>query len=317
VQFGDIYTQFVTDVATDGEGNIIIVGLAGGETFAFGPGVDAPKVTDADIFVTKLDPAGQAIWAKRVGRAGSIVWNDPTATVAVSRADGSIIVGGSHGGTLDFPPQQLSAAGTEDGFVVKLDAQGNGLWHMTFGDKDRRQRVTSVAYGSTGEVLLTGWFSGSVTLGGEVLTSYQDSEDLLVAKLNADGKHAWSRGYGHLGVQMGNSVHFDARGNAVVIGSFTGDIDLFGNDTLINTAVDTYADVFAAKFNTNGNPGWGRSYGDVYMQIAHGAVLWKDSDGQDRAIIVGANTGTIDVGQGMQSVASTGYEDAFFLSITH
>lgn len=326
LSFGDLGTaeEFVTDVATDGDGNIVIVGVAKGNQFSFGAAdVAPPKVSDADIFVAKFDPGGKPLWAKRVGLAGSPIWQDPAVTVAVSRVDGSIIVAGSHAGTLDFPPQQLAKTGDADGFVVKLDPQGGGLWQRTFGTTGRSQRVTNVAYGSNGEVLLTGWFSGSVSLDGEVLESYEDTEDLLVAKLDANGKRVWSRGYGHAGKQAGNFVAFDARGQVVVVGSFAGVLELFGNDALVNGGIENppsvtpINDVFAAKFSANGTPFWARAYGDNMAQSATGAVLWKDADGGDRAIIVGTNNGTLNLGEGIPSVVSQGAEDAFIMSITH
>jgi hypothetical protein len=325
--FGELLSQFVTDVATDGEGNIIVVGLAEGVAYKFGKDaadmdVTPPASTAADIFVAKFDSAGKVVWAKRVGLAGSPLWYDPTVSVAVSRTDGSIIVGGSHGDTLDFAPQQVALVGVQDGFVVKLDAQGEGLWQMQFGDKDRAQRVTNVAYTPSGEVFLTGWFSGAVSLGGEILESHKLSADLLVAKLDANGQHVWSRGYGHLGTQMGSSVTVDEKGRAIVLGSFTGDLEFFGKDTLINTALDTTSDIFAVKFSANGTPFWGRSYGDLDPmkpdnQTVGGAVLWKESGGEDRVIIVGMNRGTIDLGEAVTPLASQGAEDAFMMSITH
>ncbi len=316
--FGNNMENFITDVATDGDGNIIVVGFARGDAFDFGPGVSAANVSSEDIFVAKLDSAGTALWAKRVGRAGSPDWFDPTATVAVSRADGSVIVGGTHSDTLVFPPLQLPLLGIDDGFVVKLDAQGNGLWQKTFGTKDRWQRVADVAYAPSGEVLLTGSFSGEVSLGGSNLEGYINTFDLLVAKLDANGEHVWSRGYGHDGKQLGNHVSLDARGNVVVIGTFDGVIELFDKDAIISANVaSSSTDVFAAKFSPNGTPLWGRAYGDRETQNTGGAVLWTDSDGEDRAIVVGMNRGTMSAGAAASSAISTGLEDAFVMSIAH
>lgn len=320
--FGGSTAQFITDVATDGAGNIIVVGMTSGDSFAFGDGVVAPKMTDADVFVAKFAPDHKALWAKRAGAAGSQTWPDPTATVAVSRSDGSILVGGSNAGILDFTPEKVGLTGEEGGFVVKLDAEGKGLWHLEFGDNGHKQRVTSVAFGPSNEVLLTGWFTGSVSLGGDTLTSYKDSEDLLVAKLDPNGKHVWSRGYGHLGKQTGTTVMVDEKGQAVVVGSFAGDLEFFGNDTLINTNNDTTSDIFAVKFGTNGHPFWARSYGDANLavlglQTIGGAVLWKDTEGKNRAILVGMNNGSIDLGADVPPIASQGLEDVYMMSITY
>lgn len=318
--FGDHTAQFVTGVGADDKGNIVVVGLASGNATTFGPGVVAPKNTDADIFIAKFDPDGTAVWAQRVGLAGSSAWQDPTATVAVSRVDGSILVGGMTGGTVDVPPLQLAAGGVRDGFIVKLDPQGKGVWQQSFGAKGREQRVSRVAFGPMGEALLTGSFAGEVMFASETLKSFENTDDLLVAKLEADGALAWAHGYGNVGKQVGTFCAFDEKGQAVVVGSFAGVLELFGNSALVNPDINLSTDVFAAKFGADGTPFWGRAFGDKFYQVAGGAVLWKDksdSEHEDRVILAGMNNGTMDLGVDVLPIASAGLEDAFLLSLTH
>jgi hypothetical protein len=309
--FGDPSQQFVTGVATDGEGNVIVVGYAEGGAFPIGDITPAP-VTGGDIFIVKLDPAGTPLWAQRIGASTSSDPMEPVATVAVSRADGSIIIAGSHASALAFPELQLPFLGTQDGFVAKLDPFGKGLWGKAFGQTGAYQRVYGVSIGPVGEVLVTGGFQGEVSLGGETLDGRPDDLNLLVAEIDANGNHVWSGGYGTSGDQVGREIMFDSKGNVLVIGAFEGVLEFFGEGALINADVDARWDVLGVKFDGEGAPIWAKAYGDAENQYGLAAVL----DADDDAIIAGTNMGTFDLGEGIPAVVTNGVEDAFVLSIS-
>lgn len=310
--FGDPSSQFATDVATDGEGNVIVVGYAEGGEFEFDAGLSVKAASGNDIFVTKLDPAGKTLWAQRVGRAASGEPNDPTACVAASRADGSILVGGSFSDALSFPDLSLPILGAQDGFVAKLDTYGKGLWGKTFGAIDRWQRVESVAFGPSASVLVTGSFSGQVDLGGDTLEGNDQDYDLLVARLDASGAHVWSHGYGSSGDQRGRQIALDAKGSVVVIGDFEGVLELYGKAAVINADVDGRWDILAARFNVDdGAPLWGRNYGNRDNQHVSAAAL----DQNDNTLIVGTNEGALSLGGTIGDVMTNGGEDAFVMSI--
>jgi hypothetical protein len=310
--FGEGSSQFATDVATDGEGNVIVVGFADGGEFEFDTDLLVKPAAGNDIFAAKLDPTGKTLWAERIGRAASSDPNDPTACVAVSRADGSILIGGAFSGTLAFPDLSLPVLGKEDGFVAKLDTYGKGIWGKTFGDLERTQRVESVAFGPSASALVTGSFSGKVDLGGDVLEGNDEDYDLLVAKLDAGGNHLWSHGYGSGGDQRGRQIALDAKGSVVVVGAFEGVLELYGKAAIINADVDGRWDILAAHFSVDdGATIWGRSYGDRENQRASAAVV----DQNGNTLIVGTNEGALRLGGMIGDVMTSGAEDAFVMSI--
>lgn len=341
--FGEVHYQQIADVAVDAEGNIIVVGVTEGAPYKFGTTIDTVDITpppgvmgalDDDIFVAKFDADGNIIWAKRLGFAvnnipaeGTGSWLDPSVTVAVSPKSGAIVVGGTFQKTIMLGPDQVTAKGKEDGFVVQYDAGGTRDWKLTFGDDNRSQRVTSVAYGRageefTGEVFVTGWFQGTIAFEGEgnTLNSYNTSKSLLVMKIGADGKPVWARGYGAQGDQVGSSILVDQKNQPIVLGSFTGVLDFFGSGTLVNANASTTTDLFSAKFSASGKPFWAHAYGDLVgkvpdNQYVGGAVLCKDGT-LDRAIVAGMNRGTLDLGS-IEPLQSLGAEDAYIMSITY
>lgn len=331
--FGGSNQDYITEVATDADGNIVVVGLASGGDFSFG-GPLVPSVTSKDIFVAKFDGTGKVMWAQRVGEAGATDitgmsnWREPTATVEVSRVDGSIYVGGTYRGSLNFPPNlAVPAVAGEDGFIVKLDKDGKGLWRQMFGSPNCKQRVRSVAIGAGGEVALTGSFQGTVTIGsdGAALTSFKGSEDLLVAMLDDKGKPLWTNQYGSLGDQRGTKVLLDEKGRLFVGGSFTGSIDFFNGGTLTNTIKEmpyTPTDIFVAKFKADGTPHWAHAWGDadpkvsVGIQTIEGGVFWKNEKDEPFVVFGGINSGLIDFGGAVQFLKTSGLEDAYMMSIT-
>lgn len=337
--FGETYFEYVTDVATDGDGNIIVVGVTEGDAYKFGTtmeGIDvmpAPVTMnplDDNIFVAKFDPNGKVIWAKRLGlaaenniAAGAANWLDPAVTVTVSPKDGSIIVGGAFEQTITLGSDQITAKGHQDAFIAKFGADGKNDWHMEFGDDGVSQRVRSIALTSTDEIVVTGWFQGTIPFAGEgnSLKSYKNTKDLLVLKLAADKTLLWARGYPSPGDQMGTTVLVDQKDQPIVLGSFTGVLDLFNGQTLVNTNFGPITDLFSAKFSANGTPFWAHAYGDLMgktpdNQNVGGAVLGKNGT-EDLAIVAGMNRGTLDLGGNIDPLQSLGAEDAYLMAITY
>lgn len=330
--FGVAGEDYITDVAVDGNGNIVVVGYATSTMVDFGDGKQVSTITGKDLFVAKYDGSGNVLWAHRVGEGaatdmlGKNNWREPTATVEVSRIDGSIIIGGTYRGSLSFPPKGISEFAAEDGFIAKLDAAGNGVWGFGFGSANCKQRVRSVAIGPKGEVALTGAFQGSVSIGGKSFSSFKGSRDLFVAMLEADGTPRWVHNYGALGDQLGSKVLVDATGRVFVGGSFTGTIDFFDSGTLTNTTKEqpfTPTDIFVAKFKDDGAPLWAHAWGDadpnvlVGIQTIEGGAFWTNDKDEDFVVFGGINSGTMDFDGMVQSIKAVGFEDAYMMSITY
>ena len=97
---------------------------------------------------------------------------------------------------------------------------------------------------STGNVLVTGSFHGTVDFGGGLLPS-GGGADVFIAKLDAGGGHLWSRRAGNAQDQNGTSIAADPSGNAFVAGDVFGTVD-FGGGPLTSAGG---ADVFLAKLS--------------------------------------------------------------------
>lgn len=127
-------------------------------------------------------------------------------------------------------------------------------WSQHFGDADE-QSANSVAVDGSGNVFVTGYFSGTADFGGGPLTSA--GGDIFVAAFGASGSHLWSRRFGDADFQEGQEVATDGSGNVVVTGYFSGTAD-FGGGPLTSTGSE---DIFVAKFDVDGGHVWSRRFG--------------------------------------------------------
>ena len=120
---------------------------------------------------------GDHLWSNRFGGTSSEYGH----SVAIDSA-GNVLVTGYFQGTADFGGGGLTSAGDLDVFVAKYDASGKHLWSKRFGGTSGDYGL-SVAIDSAGNVLVTGYFQGTVDFGGGGLTN-AGSVDIFVAKFS-------------------------------------------------------------------------------------------------------------------------------------
>ena len=121
-------------VRLDNASNLYCYGwFSGTIDFDSGPGtytLSSPTPTTNSYFSTKLDPLGNFLWAVAV--SGMTVYSTDNDGLGNSYLAGNFI------GTQDFDPGlgtfTLTSYGAEDGFLIKLDANGNFVWAGQIGD---------------------------------------------------------------------------------------------------------------------------------------------------------------------------------------
>ncbi|MEP7170916.1 MAG: hypothetical protein ABI855_16225, partial [Bacteroidota bacterium] len=118
----------------NGSGNINITG--GFEfTVDFNPGTGTFNLNSAglrDIFISKLDSAGNFLWAKAIGGTS----NDNVQSIKLDVLS-NVYTTGEFQGTTDFDPGtgtfNLNSAGSNDIFISKLNSSGNFVWAKRMG----------------------------------------------------------------------------------------------------------------------------------------------------------------------------------------
>ena len=153
--------EVANGVAVDRGGNIAVIGTFQG-TVDFGGGA-LTSAGLSDMFLVKLSPLGNHIWSKVIGGAG------PDADYAVA-VDGV--------GTVAMVGAIQNVVGQSDVFVAKYSAAGAPLWSKSFGGT-LNDVGTAVALDGSGNVVVTGYFQGTVDFGSGPLPAASGDAFLL------------------------------------------------------------------------------------------------------------------------------------------
>ena len=221
-RFGGAGNDTGMAVSTDSAGSVTIAGSFEG-TVDFGGGA-LTSSGSRDVFVAKFSSTGAHLWSKKFGSTG-----DEVGYGVVCDSAGDVVLSGKFQGSVSFGGTALTSAGGDDIFLVKLSgANGNHVWSKGMGSTSG-DIALGVAVDAARDVVMTGYFTGSVNFGGAVLTGA--GLDVFVAKYNSAGTHIWSRKFGGFDTQIGNSVAMASAGEVSVTGYFSSGID-FGTGAL-------------------------------------------------------------------------------------
>lgn len=268
----------INDFILDSEGNIIMTGVFSGVT-DFDPSSGTNEVTANafnDFFVNKIDESGSHIWTYRADQNGL---NNYTGSLDLNDSDDVIVVGQIAGET-DFgtstSPNIVTPNSVTSGFILSLSKNMEVNWVQTF-DGDNTDRVVDVVVDDNNEIILTGYFWGTLELeiNGSAESFYSvDQGDIHVSKLNSQGEYVWVKHIGGQRMGEGSSVGVDQYNDVYVTGYFEGTKDFDpGSGVFELSSSDNnsfFNDVFVLKLNQNGDfnfalnfEGEGSEYGKV------------------------------------------------------
>ncbi|HEU4365582.1 MAG TPA: SBBP repeat-containing protein [Candidatus Krumholzibacteria bacterium] len=235
-RFGNTGPDSGTAVAADAAGNVFITGAFEG-TVDFGGGNLVNPGGGADLVLAKYDENGAHVWSQAFGAVGTQLGRALTTDAA-----GNAILAGFFQGSVNFGGGPLVASSV-DIVLAKYAVNGAHIWSKKLGDvaSDDAFGVTTDA---ASNILLTGFFTGTVDFGGGGITSTSGSVDLFLAKYDANGSHVWSAGYGGAGGEVGLAVAVDGPGNPVITGYFEPPAS-FGGDVLSGGG---FFDMLLAKY---------------------------------------------------------------------
>jgi hypothetical protein len=254
-------------IVVDSMGNSYTVGTFN-QTVDFDPSNNIFNLVSAgsdDVFITKLDPLGNFVWAKQIGGV-----NSDQARAAAIDTLGNIYIASSFIGSINFTTSagnvSFVSLGVNDIFLAKLDSLGNILWGRQIGGTST-DLVEKMDIDAQGNIVLTGSFYGTADFdpGTNVynLTCFGTAvnSDVYVCKLNSNGDFIWAKQIGGTGYDFGNDITFDSSDNLFITGQFN---DLCDFDTGLNTfnlSAIGGSDVFILKLNSSGDFMWVKQIG--------------------------------------------------------
>jgi hypothetical protein len=221
-----------------GGGAVAVTGDFGG-TVDFDPGPGVSDLTSAagsvNVFVSKLDEAGNFVWARGMGGATGPA--PETGRAVALDAAGNVLTTGYFTSPADFDPGpgqfllDTGVNGNQAVFVSKLDPAGNFVWaRQLTADADG----AGVAVDAAGSVYVTG---------------QSDGGDIFLAKFAADGRSLWESTLGGTGTDAGRAIAVDANGGIYLTGTYSGPVDFDPGPGVVTLGpANGFLDVFVAKF---------------------------------------------------------------------
>ncbi len=183
-----------------------------GYTYSFGAGAN-------DIWLIKTDPSGYEIWNKTFGGSEGEYGMSVQQTT-----DQGFIIAGS---TSSF------GAGEDDGWLIKINADGNELWNITVGG-EYNDWFGSVAQSCDGGYIIT----------GDTASFSTGSYDAWFVKTDKSGNSQWQTVLGDAFFdETGYSVQEMMDGGFIATGSITSH----------NTSL---SDIWVRKLNASGSEQW-------------------------------------------------------------
>jgi hypothetical protein len=142
-----------------------------------------------NTFITELDMDGNILWAEQILASNNIISNGITLD-----AVGNRYITGYFTGSVLFGTISLISSSGLDIFIAKLDASGVPQWIKKTGGGTLDNNGTSIVSNpATGELYLTGYFTGTATFGSTTLTTAGTGFDVFVTKLDATGSFLWAK----------------------------------------------------------------------------------------------------------------------------
>jgi len=311
-QMGGISDDLGSSITTDDNGNVYSTGKFDG-TVDFDPGpttLNLTSVGSKDIFIQKLDTAGNLLWVKQIGGTSFDFGKSITTDVS-----DNVYTTGRFYGTVDFDPGvgifNLTSSGDFDIFILKLDAAGNLLWIKQMGGTSNDEGY-SIITDAGGNVYTTGWFKGTADFDpGAVITNLTSAgeEDIFILKLSPAGNLLWVKQMGGTYYDKGFSITTDAISNVYTTGYFYGTVDFDPGAGTANLTSANYQDIFIQKLDSSGNFLWAKKMGSTLDD--EGNSITTDPSGN--VYTTGYFYGTVDFdpGVGITNLTSTEKSDIF------
>ena len=214
-----------------------------------------------DIFVIRVNAAGQVLWRRLFG--GS---KYEFANCIIYTKDGGFVLSGNTLST-DGDFAGLNK-GLHDIFVIKLNANGQVEWKKTFGGSGDEDGVSALSTADGGFIIAGETWSAD---GDFKSSSARTLPDIYVMKLDARGELQWTSAYGGSGYDRAECIVL-AHGGYVLTG------DTESNDGDFLDMNHGKRDVFVMKIDSTGKVLWKHCYGGSEIDRAS-AVTQSNSTG--------------------------------------
>lgn len=234
-------------VGVDGSGNVFVVGTTSSANFPTSSAAQSTLRGNQDVFVTKVNAAGNAVlYSTYLGGT-----SDETGQgIAVSSLGVATVTGDT--ASANFPLQsgaQATFGGITDAFITRLNEDGVPIYSTYLGGNDA-DVGNGVAVDTNGNAYVAG-VTSSPSLPGSGANALVGATDVFVTKLSAAGNTVgYTRYIGGDDFDVASAVDVTSGGEAVVVGfTYSGDFPRVG--ALQNTLRGAN-DAFVTRLDSTG-----------------------------------------------------------------
>ncbi len=221
------------NLTTDISGNVYVAGHFVSDSFVVGSVVLRDTNGLSDIFLAKLDSAGEVRFAKK---CGGVEIDAPT-SILINKENDIFISGYSYSPYIIFDTVVVvnpSGGGDYDAiFIAKYDSAGDVIWGKSFGGTVSTRSYGSAIDDSDG-IYLAGAFGGGAIECDTFYVPVLGVESVLALKLNGQGKVLWATSMGGTDMEAALSVAVDSSRSIYMTGSSSSATVTFGSNTFTN-----------------------------------------------------------------------------------
>ncbi len=229
-----------------------------------------------DFWVIKTELDGTIIWKKTYGGALPDKLNS-----AINTPDGGFLLVGSTDSDNGDIQNKIGGPYVSDGWIIKIDANGNLLWSKTYGSTDGDE-LQDIIQTIDGNYVVVGESRGADT----DIPNNNGNSDYWVLKIDDQGNILWSKTHG------GNDSDWDAK----ITEATNGNLYLTGR-TYSDDIPNYHGSVDIALYGLepNGNEIWKSAYGGTGLENATNITATEDGN-----LVIGATTVSDDGDVGIQ-----------------
>lgn len=239
-------------------------------------GTTYPSTGKMDVFLAKLNPAGQTVWLKQgSGSADASQYNGCAINDLVVDANGNVYFTGFFTDSLKFGNQRVLASGVNDIMTGKFNSNGDLLWIKRAGGSyggdcglPNNDNGAAIALDNANGVYITGHYAFNLQVGTENFTA-SSTVDAYVAKYDRDGNFLWAKSMGGVSWDVATSVACDANNNVFVAGNFKENMIINGHTYTSVSGWGSQYDIFIIKMDSQGNYLWAKQEGGNLSEYAN------------------------------------------------
>ncbi len=279
-----------SDLQVDPDGNLICAGVFWVEMDLGGIKL-VNQVGGKSIFLAKIDPAGEVLWAQSF---------DGTALKEIRGIDtdekGNIFLSGYFREQLLLDEITLNAVGETDAFVAKLNSNGIPQWAKSFGGR-KDTRGIEVGVMENGKLAFIGYYNDTTYFESQALPAKTFDRDLFVTQLDSSGQVLWAKRAGGVFDEEPLDLTIDSEDNIWITGYVVGVLTVA--DGFSTQSTNATSDLLILKYNSDGTPLVAKTYGGT-EPVQATSFQWVD----DQVIFTGTYQGEVNLTTALPSASA-------------